>query len=270
MPAMPTTEDVRHAREQAEAAVSTTFEAVKSPLLAALGAVDTATHAVVEAFTKARSEAGERAEETQSRLQKALNDLQARASELPKEIAELRHRMEPAELRKLADEYREAAQKAYASLVDRGEEVYGELRSRPRVQQALDSVESGVDTAQERLESAVRDLNSAVDELRSRFARTSRSVGERAARETQRVAAAAGEQVKDTADKMAGAMTEAGEQVKDTADKVAETTTEAGDEAAGTTRSASRKAANRAAPPASPQQHRTATRRPSDNSTRKP
>jgi heparin binding hemagglutinin HbhA len=267
MPAMPKTEDVRQAREQAETAVHTTFEAVKSPLLAALGAVDTATHVVTEAFCKARSGAGERAEETQHRLQKALNELQARASELPKEISELRHRLEPAELRKLAEEYREAAQKAYASLVERGEEVYGELRSKPVVKQAIDSVESGVDTAQERLEIVVRDLNATVEELRSRFARTSRSVGEKAAIQTQRAATAAGEQVKETADKLAGAASGAGEQVKDTAEKVAEATTEAGDDAAATTRSASRKVANRATPPAP--QHKEPSRRPGDNSTRR-
>src|ERR1700742_3677049 len=124
MPAMPKTEDVRQAREQAETTVSSTFEAVRSPLFAALGAVDTATHAVTDALSKARSGAGERAEETQHRLLKARNDLQVRASELPKEISGLRHRLEPAELRKLAEEYREAAQKAYASMVERGEEVY--------------------------------------------------------------------------------------------------------------------------------------------------
>lgn len=249
MPTMPETEDVRSAREQAETAVSSTFEVVKSPLLAALGAVDTATHAVTDAFAKARSGAGERAEETQARLQRALNELQSRVSDLPRELSGLRQRLEPAELRKLADEYREAAQKAYASLVERGEDVYGDLRSRPMVKQAIDSVESGVDTAQERLEVAVRELNATVEELRARFARTSRSVGEKAAIQTQRAAAAASEQVKETGDKLADA------------------TSEAGDEAAASTRSASRKVANRATPPAP--QHKEPSRRPGDNSTRK-
>ena len=116
MPAMPKAEDVRQTREQTETAVNATFEAMRGPLLAALGAVDTATQAITEALSKARSEAGERAEETQSRFQKRLGDLQARASELPKDLSDLRHRLEPGELRKLAEEYREAAQKTYASL----------------------------------------------------------------------------------------------------------------------------------------------------------
>jgi hypothetical protein len=57
--------------------------------------------------------------------------------------------------------------------------------------QALDSVESGVDTAQERLEIVVRDLNSAAVDLRSRFVRTSRSVGQKVARDTESVTTAA-------------------------------------------------------------------------------
>ncbi|HEX2301209.1 MAG TPA: hypothetical protein VHH34_22350, partial [Pseudonocardiaceae bacterium] len=126
----------------------------------------------------------------------------------------------------------------------------------------------GVDTAQERLEIAVRDLNATVEELRSRFARTSRSVGEKTAIQTQRAADAAGEQVTETADKLAGAASGAGEQVKESAEKLAETTTEAGDEAAATTRSAARKVANRATPPAAPQ-HKEPSRRPGDNSTRR-
>ena len=82
-------------------------------------------------------------------------------------------------------------QKAYTSLVERGEEVFDDLRSQPRVMQALDSVGSGVDTAQARLEVVVRDLNSAAADLRSRLARTSRSVGEQVARDAERVSTAA-------------------------------------------------------------------------------
>lgn len=130
MPALPTTKDVRRMRKQAEAGVTVTFEVMKTPLFAVLGAVDAASHA---------------------------------------------------ELRKLAGACEKAVREAYASLVERGEEVFDDLRGQPRVIQALDSVGSGVDTAQERMEVVVRDLNSAAADLRSRFARTSRSVEEKAA-----------------------------------------------------------------------------------------
>ncbi|MGH3924802.1 MAG: hypothetical protein ACRDTT_18400, partial [Pseudonocardiaceae bacterium] len=144
MPALPTTEDVRRMRKQAETGVTVTFDAVKTPLFAVLGAVDAATHA---------------------------------------------------ELRKLAGAWEKAVREAYASLVERGEEVFDDLRSQPRVKHALDSVESGVDSAQERLEVMVRDLNSAAADLRSRLNRTSRSVGEQAAQDAERVSAAAAQQM---------------------------------------------------------------------------
>lgn len=206
MAALPTTEDVRQLREQAEAGVNATFDAVRSPLLAALGAVDAATRAVTE----------------------------------------LRHRLEPGELRKLAEQYGEAAHNGYLSLIERGEEILNEISKQPRVRHALESVEAGVDTAQARLENAVRDLNATVDELRARFARTSRTVGEWSARETEDIATATGERVRDAAD------------------KVSKAATEVGDDVAATTRSTARTVAERTAPPRKP-----ANRRPGDNSTRR-
>ena len=252
MPTLPTTEDVRHARKQAEAGVAATFDAVRSPLLAALGALDAATRAVTDAFGKVRSEAADRAEETQSRLQKSLHELQSRVSDLPAELGELRHRLEPAELRKLAEEYGEAAQKIYISLIERGEEVFGQLRSRPRVQQALDSVESGVDTAQDRLERVVSDVNAVVEDLRRRFLRTSRSVGERVAQEVEEVSAETTQRVQDTAEK-----------AQATADDVSRAVDEDGTEAASTTRSVTDKVADQVTPPRKP-----VIRRPGDDTTR--
>ena len=270
MSTLPTTQDVRHVREQAEAGVFATFDTVKNPLFAALGAVDAATRTVTDVIAKARTGAAERAEEAQGRVQKALHELQSRVSELPNEVSELRHRLEPAEMRKMAEQYREAAQKAYASLIERGEEVFGDIRNRPAVRQALDSVGSGVNTAQERLEIAVRELNATVDDLRSRFARGSRSIGEKTAWQAQKVAETVGEQVKGTAQRVADAATEAGEQVADTVhdtgEKVSKATGEAGDDAASTARSTGRKVAERAAPPP---QRKPVGRRPGDNSARK-
>ncbi len=216
MQAMPTTKDVRRVRKQAEAGVTVTFDAVKNPLFAVLGAVDVATHTVTDTLGKARSGATSRPDS----------------------------RSEPTELRKLAEACGEAVQKVYSSLVERGEQVFDEFRSQPGVKQALDTVESGVDTAQERLEVVVRDLNTAAADLRHRFARTSRSVGEKVARDTQK------------------ATTAVAQQVQETADELSEAVTEAGDEAAATTRSVTRRAANQASPPRKP-----TTRRPGSNST---
>ena len=218
MQTLPTTKDVRRVRKQAEAGATVTFDAVKSPLFAVLGAMDAATQTVTGVLGMARS-----------------------APSRPD------GRPAPTELHKLAEIWGEAAHKAYSSLVERGEEVFDDFRSQPGVKQALDTVESGVDTAQQRLEVVVRDLNSAAADLRSRFARTSRSVGEKAARGTQR------------------ATTAVAQQVQETADEVSKAVTEAGDEAAATTRSVTRKAANQASPPSKP-----TTRRPDGNTTSRP
>ncbi|MQA14805.1 MAG: hypothetical protein GEV09_11695 [Pseudonocardiaceae bacterium] len=228
MPTMPTTRDVRYARRQAEASMNATVDRVKTPLLAVLGAAETAGAALTDAVAKARSQASGRAQDTQHRLQGALDDLQHRVSDLPAEIGELRNRLEPAELRKLADAYGEVAQKAYTSLAERGEEVFGEFRRQPRVKRAFGSVESGVDAAQQRLEAVVEDVHELADELGSRFARSSRSAGEKTARATEQRADQLAEQVKDLGDDVAGAVSEAG------------------GEAASSTRSTARKAATRA------------------------
>ncbi|MGH3936633.1 MAG: hypothetical protein ACRDS1_16910 [Pseudonocardiaceae bacterium] len=165
MPTLPTTKDVRRMRKQAEAGVAVTFDAVKNPLFAVLGAMDSATHAVSNA-----------------------------------------------ELSKLAETWSQAMQKAYTLLVARGEQVFADFRVQPQVKRALDSVEAGVDTAQERLEVVVRDLNFATADLRSRFARTSRSLGEEVARDAERVGTAASQQVRATAGVIAEAVTDAGEE----------------------------------------------------------
>lgn len=245
MPApLPTVDDVRAARKQAQSTVLATVGYVKTPLLAVLGATDTAVHAVTDAVSKARSEAADRAQDRQAHLRKAVEDLKSRLAELPREVAELRNRRDAAQLRRVAEAYVEVAQNAYNSLVERGEEVFGEFRSQPRVQQALDSVESGVDTAQARVETVVREVNQVADDMLARFSRTSRSMGEKAARKTEK------------------ATQQLAEQVQETGDDVAQLVTEAGDEAATTTRSTTGKAANKAqAPrrPATPRRDGTST-----------
>lgn len=237
MPTLPTTKDVRQARKQADADVNATFDTVKYPLFAALGTVDGATHALAD------------------RVQQVLHDLQSRVSDMPAELGELRTRLELPALIRLARDYREAVQGAYASRVERGEEVFDQFRTRPQVKWAFDSVESGVDTAQERLEVVLRELNSAIADLLTRFAQTSRSVGEKVARNTDKATATAAQRVRET-----GRV--ASERVQETADDLSEAVTEAGDEVAFAARSTSRKAANRVVPP-----RRAATQPPGTSGT---
>lgn len=245
MPTLPTnreiTRDIRNVRRHAEASVNATVDRVKTPLLAVLGAAETAGTTLNEAITKVRSEATGRAHGTQDRLQTALDDLQRRVQDLPAEIGELRTRLDPAELRKLAEAYGEVAQKAYTSLAERGEEVFGEFQRQPQVKRAWGTVESSVDAAQERLEAVAKDVNDLTDDLLSRFARTSRSAGEKAARSTERGADQLAEQVKEVSDEVAGSVTEAG------------------GEAASSTRSTARKTASRASAQRKPAPRRTSS-----------
>lgn len=205
---MPTAKDVRKARKQAVEALNTAVEQVRTPLLAAIGAGDLATQAVVEAVNKARTRAGERAEAVRGAVE-----------ELPTDLTGLREKLDPAELRKLVDEYTEAAQKLYQKLTDAGEDAVTKLRNQPQVKKAIDQLEEAIATLQERVGDVAGDARELAEDVLTKVTRRSRSVGEKTARAVQESAA-----------------------------EVAEAVTEAGDEVAHEVRSTSRKAANRTAP----------------------
>jgi heparin binding hemagglutinin HbhA len=221
---MNTTKEVRKARKQAVEALNTAVEQVRAPLLAAIGAGDLATQAVVEAVNKARSRASERVEATRHAV-----------DGLPSDLGGLREKLDPAELRKLVDEYTDAAQKLYQKLTDAGEDAVAKLRNQPQVKKAIDQLEEAIATLQERVGDVAGDARELADDVLAKVTRRTRSVGEKAARNVQQSAA-----------------------------EVAEAVTEAGDDVAHEVRSTTRKAANKTA----------AARRPSTtsktNTTNKP
>jgi heparin binding hemagglutinin HbhA len=221
---MPTAKDVRKARKQAVDALNTAVEQVRTPLLAAIGAGDLATQAVVEAVNKARTRVNERAEATKTAVE-----------DLPTDLNSLREKLDPAELRKLVDEYTEAAQKLYQKLTDAGEDALSKLRSQPQVKKAIDQLEEAIATLQDRVGDVAGDARELAEDVLSKVTRRTRSVGEKAARTVQSSAA-----------------------------EVAEVVTEAGDDVAHEVRSASRKAANKTAP------RRTAAASKPTNATSKP
>jgi heparin binding hemagglutinin HbhA len=221
---MPTAKDVRKARKQAVDALNTAVDQVRTPLLAAIGAGDLATQAVVEAVNKARTRANERAEAVKGAVE-----------ELPTDLNQLREKLDPAELRKLVDEYTEAAQKLYQKLTDAGEDAVSKLRNQPQVKKAIDQLEEAIAMLQERVGDVAGDARELAEDVLSKVTRRTRSVGEKAARSVQRSAA-----------------------------DVAEVVTEAGDDVAHEVRSASRKVANKTAP------RRTAAASKPTNATSKP
>ena len=215
MPALlPSQEDVRKAREQAVAVLNTAAESVRTPLLAALGAGDLATQAVIDAVTKARAKVNEGA-------------TTARES-VPTDLAGLREKVDPAELRKLVDEYTEAAQKLYHKLADQGEDALTKLKANPQVHKAIDQVEEAIATLQERVGDVAGDARELAEEVLAKVTRRTRVAGEKAASTIEQV-------TEDTA----------------------LTVEEAGADVAREVRGASRKAATKATPRKAPATRKT-------------
>ena len=222
MVALPKTDDVRKAGEQA-------VEALRTPLLAALGAGDLATQAVRDAVNK-----------TRTRVNEGAGAAKGAVDELPRDLAGVREKLDPAELRKLVDEYTDAAQKLYQKLADQGEDTLTKLRSQPQVSKALDQVEEAIATLQERVGDVAGDARDLADEVLAKVTRRTRSVGEKTARAAQATAADAAEAIE-----------------------------ELGDDVAHEVRSASRKAANRTAPRKAAATRTSTTTRKANGATKK-
>ena len=193
------TQDVRKAGEQA-------IEVLRTPLLAALGAGDLATQAVRDAVNK-----------TKNRVNEGADAAKGAVDQVPADLAGLRDRLDPAELRKLVDEYTDAAQKLYQKLADQGEEALTKLKAQPQVGKALDQLEAAISTLQERVGDAAGDARELAEEVLGKVTRRTRSVGEKTARTAQRVAADAAEAVEELGDDVA-------HEVRSTSRKVANRT----------------------------------------------
>jgi heparin binding hemagglutinin HbhA len=222
---MPNAKDVRKARKQAVEALNTAVEQVRTPLLAAIGAGDLATKAVVDAVNKARTQVTERAEATKHAVE-----------ELPTDLTSLREKLDPAELRKVVDDYTEAAQKLYQKLTDAGEETLAKFKAQPQVKKSIEQLEEAIATLQERVGDVAGDARELAEDVLAKVTRRTRSVGEKTARNAQTAAA-----------------------------EVAEAVTEAGDDIAHEARSTSRKVANKTAP-----RRAAASKTNATNATNKP
>lgn len=172
MAKLPTTsEDTSNARRPATAAL----EQARTPLYAVLGAGELASEAVREYVAKARAEAGgqtrdvqtmvgdlpARLAELQTRLGEVRNQVRtrvgARVGELPEEVAGLRGRLEPGELRHALESYAQSLHELYERLAVRGEAAVARLREQPRVRHAIGRIEDAADTTEERVGKFVED-----------------------------------------------------------------------------------------------------------------
>jgi heparin binding hemagglutinin HbhA len=207
----PKTEDVKKA-------VTTALDQVRTPLLAALGAGNLATHAVTDAVAKAKENVTKSSETARKNLQ-----------ELPTDVESLREKLDPAELRKVIDEYTEAALKLYNKLAESGEQAWDKFATQPQVKKAIEQLEEALTTAQGQVEGVTSEVRERVDGVLGTFTKRTRSVGEKTARK-----------------------------VTEVADEAAEAIEELGDDVAHETRSVSRKVANKATPkPATPARRAT-------------
>jgi heparin binding hemagglutinin HbhA len=209
---LPTAADVRKVREQAAKNAAERAEAARTPLLAVLGAGDAAvtvvTKAIVDAQTRRRAQA---------------DKVQAYVTALPQKL-------NADDARKTVAELREQAGTAYAGFAERGEKAWGKIRTQPQVKDAIARIETYTERLDARVDSLVDDAHDAAEKALAAVTRQTRSVGEKAARDTENVA----------------------DEAAETLGEVAGTISEAGAEAAHATRSTSRRAANRTAPRTAP------------------
>ncbi len=187
---------------------NTALDQFRTPLLAALGAGNLAGQAVVDAVNKAKEKVVEGGETARKNIE-----------ELPHDVEGIREKLDPAELRKVIDEYTEAALKLYNKLAESGEQAWDKIAAQPQVKKAI-----------EQLEDATADTRERIDTVLTKVTKSTRSVGEKTARK-----------------------------VSDVAVDIAGEVEEIGDDLAHETRSASRKVADKTAPKTTAPVRRTTT-----------
>ena len=146
-------------------------EDLKAPLLAAVGAADLALAKVNEIVETLRDRAGEARTDGKTRVEEGRARLTKLQEDLPTQFDELRDKLTPEELRKVAEKYADEAQTQYNKLVERGEAALERLRNQPALESASARVEEVTDQAVELTQDALGTVAS-----------QTRAVGERAAK----------------------------------------------------------------------------------------
>lgn len=185
----------------------TAVEQIKTPLLAALGAGNLAGQAVNDALAKAKdryADGGDAVRKSVEDAKKGFGDAKKNIEELPSELEGLREKLEPAELRKLLDEYTDAALKLYRRLAESGEETWDKLLAQPQVRKATDQLGETFQVVQVRVDGATADVRKGIDDVVSKVTSTVRGAGEDA-----------GQVVEATAEKVSGAAEKADAGVKE-------------------------------------------------------
>jgi heparin binding hemagglutinin HbhA len=163
--------------DEVRKAVSSATEQLRTPLLAALGAGNLASQAVADVVSKAK----ERVTETGETARKNIE-------ELPTEVTTLRERLDPAELRKVIDDYTEAALKLYNKLAETGEQAWDRFLAEPRVKDVLKQVEEVLHTAQDRVGEVSAEAKDKVEGVLGTVSKKARAGGEKVAEASEAAA----------------------------------------------------------------------------------
>lgn len=166
---LPTSADLRKVREQATSVVNDAYTQARTPLLVAIGAGDVATSAVLEALNGARKEFDGRT----GKVRKTVTDLPKELEDLRKnlDLAALREKLDVAELRRIVDEYFKTVQEKYSELAEKGEKALEKIKSTPQVKQAIDQVNSTVESAQQRFDGVYDDAREVAEDVLGRVTR---------------------------------------------------------------------------------------------------
>lgn len=153
--------------DEVRKAVSSATEQLRTPLLAALGAGNLASQAVADVVSRAKERVSETGEAARKNIE-----------ELPTEVTSLRERLDPAELRKVVDDYTEAALKLYNKLAETGEQAWDRFLAEPRVKDVLKQVEEVLHTAQDRVGEVSAEAKEKVEEVLGTVSKKARAGGE--------------------------------------------------------------------------------------------
>lgn len=199
--------------------MSTAERTLANPFYAVVGAGDLAVAQVTGAVAQLRERTETVTENASTRFEETKVKLNSLPQEVPS-IDEVRARLTPEELRKVAEPYVELAATFYNSLAERGEEALERLRAQPLVQEGLTRAEKTYNDAVDLTEDALGVVS-----------HQTRSVGEQAAKIAGLVGARVGEAsdaLDDAADALGDKIDEAVLEVNEKLDEASDTVTEAG------------------------------------------
>lgn len=177
---------------------NTAVEGIKTSLLAALGAGNLAGQAVADAFSKAKVRVNESSEAARKNIE-----------DLPTDMDSLRERLDPAELRKLLDEYTDSALRLYHRLAESGEETWERLVAQPQLKRGVEQLENVWNLAQEQADSLASEARWRVGDVMSRVSGRTREAGVRAGIAAEEATGRVADTVEEASDRVADAIDDA-------------------------------------------------------------